>query len=81
MGLFYYGWVFRRALGWTLGFFGVALLGWWRVMGTHAYLHFMVDAVPVWAMLFVAYASRYRIKQTYYLDVLGRDEDRSKDSG
>ncbi len=81
MGWPYYKWVFRRTWGLSLGFFSVTLLGWWCVMGAHAYLHFSANALPIWAMLFVAYASRYPVKQTYYRDVLGREDDRSSTHG
>jgi len=59
----------------TIAFLALALLGWSIVVGEHAWLHFVVNAVPVWAMLFVAHASRYKVKQTYYRDVLGRNDD------
>lgn len=75
MGLSYYGWVFRRSLPLTMAFFAFAVLGWRVVVGPHAYLHCAANAVPVWAMLFVMHASRYKVKQTYYRDVLGRTED------
>jgi len=75
MGLPYYWWVFRRGCALTSSFFVLALIGWVALIGNRAYLHFLANALPIWAMLFVAYAARYKIKQTYYRDVLRRAGD------
>lgn len=72
MGIGYYWWVFRRTLMQTVMFFSVMLIGWLVIVGHRSYMHFLVDIGVLWAMLFVAHASRYKVKDRYYRDVAYR---------